>query len=533
MSMLASPGSDPLLDAWNDLPLEAWPPRTTIRPGHDYWVIYARISADPNNTMEGVRRQILLVLQRQIREKHGWTGDVVLRIDNDLAASKESVVRPAYLQVLREDVPGGQCRGVAVYALDRFYRRLIDLEDIIEVFNKAHIPVSSYSGGQVDLSTREGRTFARLIAVLARSEIEAIEERLRAWHAQAAIDGRPNGKPGFGYSAGMQIIEPEADIIRWIAEEILRGTALHRVARMLNEAGHLTADAGATRKRKGQEYQISGQWTGTNLKKFILRERLVGWRTHKGAVVNKNAWPAILDEVTHHRLKAVLNSEARTAKYSRGSDRVHLLTGLIVCGRCRAEGKTVLLTARNKFPSAAEKARGVEKYPVYICLETRGGCNGLSSKAGQVDDYVLSWARVEMARSQVHQPQRADEDVAQLEAAIADDEQMLLEYDEDRTAKRITREQYLQGTAKISERISAAKTRLAGLTHNPQHGRGVDVAHTLAHWDSRSVQERHEALSTLIKEVVLLPTGRGTLTFDPERVQVVPRQAIERAGVDA
>ncbi|MGI8710361.1 MAG: recombinase family protein [Acidimicrobiales bacterium] len=516
---------DELLDAWNALPVAQWPPSTSVPVDGDYWVIYARISADPIHTLEGVRNQILQVLRTQVRERHGWPGAVVLRIDNDVAASKAHVIRPAYRKVLDEDVPGGRCVGVAVYALDRFYRRLLDLEDIIDVFNAASIPVASYSGSTVDLSTREGRTFARIVAALARSEIEAIEERLRSWHRQAALDGKPIGKPGFGYSAGMTVVEPEAQIIRWIAEQLLQGMKLHTLASALNEMGIRTSDAGRmhTNNRTKLVTPVSGLWYGGNLKTFILKERLIGWRMHKGVVANRAAWEPVLDEITHQRLKATLNSEARSVKFARGPARVHLLTGLIVCGRCRSDGKTILLTARNKFPSEKEKARGVEPFPIYICLKTRGGCNGLVRECKKVDDVVEQWARQELHASAVRVPSLDnDAEVSSLSAAIANDEQMLMEYSEDRTAKRITREQFLAATQQISARISGNRERLAA--QEPMSRlQGEELSATLLRWDNLGVARRHELIRSIAAEVVLLPATRRGAPFEPTTVVPVLR----------
>jgi site-specific DNA recombinase len=60
---------------------------------------------------------------------------------------------------------------------------------------------------------------------------------------------------------------------------------------------------------------------------------IAGLKEHRGEIVGKATWPAIIDRATHDRLVGLLGDESRRpANY--GRPRVHPLAGLLYCGSC-------------------------------------------------------------------------------------------------------------------------------------------------------------------------------------------------------
>ena len=88
--------------------------------------IYVRISSDPKGERAGVQRQ-RTDCERLAREF--GHDDLRLYEDNDVSAISGKT-RPAFEQMLG-DVAGGQVATVVVWAVDRLYRRLSDLERIV------------------------------------------------------------------------------------------------------------------------------------------------------------------------------------------------------------------------------------------------------------------------------------------------------------------------------------------------------------------------------------------------------------------
>lgn len=127
--------------------------------------IYTRISSD-SGTALGVGRQEhdcrALAVQRE------WSVAGVYT-DNDISASTARP-RPAYKRMLG-DLAEGLFEAVIVWDLDRLHRRPIELEEFLDLADRHKIALASV-GGDVDLSTPQGRMIARIKGAVARQEIE-------------------------------------------------------------------------------------------------------------------------------------------------------------------------------------------------------------------------------------------------------------------------------------------------------------------------------------------------------------------------
>ena len=79
---------------------------------------------------------------------------------------------------------------VAVWAVDRLVRKLADLEDVIERCENANVRLATVSG-DMDLSTDAGRLMGRILASVARGEVERKSARQRRAYQQRAELGHP------------------------------------------------------------------------------------------------------------------------------------------------------------------------------------------------------------------------------------------------------------------------------------------------------------------------------------------------------
>ncbi len=94
----------------------------------------------------------------------------------------------------------------------------------------------------------------------------------------------------------MTVRDSEAAELRNVAEGVIRGRSLSSLVRDLNERGVLTA-TGKT-------------WTTTSLQAALLSPRDGGERRHRGRVIGKGAWPAILDAHTAVAERSTLTDPA-------------------------------------------------------------------------------------------------------------------------------------------------------------------------------------------------------------------------------
>ena len=169
---------------------------------------------------------------RELALRRGWTVAAVYT-DNDISASNGKP-RPAYRRMLG-DLREGLAGAVVVWDLDRLHRRPKELEEFIELADELHIALASV-GGDVDLSTPQGRMVARIKGAVARQEADQISRRVRRKFDQLAASGHVSngGRRPFGFTRDrMALVPQEAMIVQELAARVLAGESLHELVRDL------------------------------------------------------------------------------------------------------------------------------------------------------------------------------------------------------------------------------------------------------------------------------------------------------------
>jgi DNA invertase Pin-like site-specific DNA recombinase len=423
-------------------------------------------------------------------EVRGWELLEVFT-DDDISAFSRTH-RPAF-EAMLELIATGTVDVLVAWHPDRITRHPRELEDVIDVLEAARCTVDTVRGGTVDLSTRSGRTTARLVGAVARDESEAKAERLRAMHADKARKGEwPGGPRPFGYrpkNGTLVIDNAEAGVISEAAQRVLAGETLHGICADLNARNVPTARG--------------GKWRTPTLRRILTGCTVAGRREHKGDDVGPGNWLAILDTRTHHRVTAVLDGTGR----ARGRvARVSLLAGMARCGRCG----TTLATQR--------RSTGVR---VYVCPATSlGGCGGTSIVADQLDDLV---AAAVLARSDspaladalnADQPTDADDDLAEIEQALVD-------LATDLGERRITRREWLAARAPLEAARDAARVALARRTGStalaPYSGRPGALSTA---FETMTLDQRRAVVGAVVDRVEVAPATRRGPGFDAGRVSV-------------
>lgn len=335
--------------------------------------VYLRISQDATGEQAGVTRQREDCLA--LVEEQGWTVHEIYT-DNDISAYKS---RPGYQRLLA-DIKAGQIGAVVAWAPDRLYRRIADLETLIEVIEGNGVQLRTVKAGDLDLTSAYGRMIGRILASVASGEGEIKSERWKRSWQQGREAGKPvrTGSRLFGYDTDGQIVDHEAAIARVMAAKIREGGTILGVCRWLQEQ-----DVRATR---------GSAWTRQGLKRYLTNPRIAGWSTLNGEVVAEGQWEPILDRDTFETVRAMLT--ARTRAYI---PRKALLLGLIHCGTCGHR----LITSSGRG--------GVRNYR---CPKRPGmdGCGRISGKAEPIEELVEAWAATRLADDRVR------ENIAQLAA---------------------------------------------------------------------------------------------------------------------
>jgi site-specific DNA recombinase len=309
--------------------------------------IYTRISQDTNGERLGVTRQLddCLALAANL----AW--EVVAHFDDNDASAYLGRHREGFESLL-DAMKNGQVDALICWHTDRLYRSLKDLARLIEVAMAARVQIRTVNSGDLDLSTSTGRMMATILGGVAVQEAEHKGERQRAANAQKAAAGRwQTANRTFGYSMTGEPLEPEATAFRTAVADVLTGKSIRAVAAEWNAAGLKTTLAGTTQKRHGKEHLVTGTWNSPRVRRLLVNPRYAGLKVHRGKVVGKGDWTALIDEDTHRGLVAYLSDPARITCTS--FVRKYLGSGVYVCGRCGGP-------MRAAFPGGKGAARTYE-----------------------------------------------------------------------------------------------------------------------------------------------------------------------------
>lgn len=292
-------------------------------------LIYTRASLDRTGEGKSNARQEDECL-RTIDYKR-WT-HVGTEADISISAYGEKE-RPGWLRVLAA-IEAGEIDVVVAYHLDRLTRNMADLEKLILLCEKHNVSVATATG-DIDLTNDTGRMVARILAAVARQEVERKAARQRLAHVQRRAEGRPwAGVKMLGYDRDGSIIEEEAEAIRAAVRGVLdEDTSLAEIGRQWSAQG-LTSPYQAIRDESGK---VTGHkpWSPRGVKLVLTNPRLAGFITHEGVVLGQGEWEPIIDETTATMLTAKLNAPERTnGKARQGRHASNLLTGIARCSVC-------------------------------------------------------------------------------------------------------------------------------------------------------------------------------------------------------
>lgn len=288
--------------------------------------IYLRQSLDRDGQGVAVERQRQDALA--LCQERGW--DPTEYVDNSISATSGKP-RPAYLRML-EDIEADRVQAVVVWDLDRLHRQPVELEHFIVLADRHNVALATVTG-DVDLSTDNGRLFARIKGSVARAEVERKSARQQRAGLQRAQDGKPWGphRP-FGFEADKTTHnEMEADAIRGLYDDLIAGVSQHALARGLNERGIKTSR--------------DGEWVQTTVRELLRNPRNAGLRRYKGEIVGKGAWEPIVSEETY---RVALERMSSTMGAGRGGARKYILTGVAKCGICGAGMVTAYLPGKKR-----------------------------------------------------------------------------------------------------------------------------------------------------------------------------------------
>ncbi|HYA45111.1 MAG TPA: recombinase zinc beta ribbon domain-containing protein, partial [Acidimicrobiales bacterium] len=254
-----------------------------------------------------------------------------------------------------------------------------------------------------------------------------------------------------------------------------------------------------------------GPWLSQTLHEMLPSQRLIGLRVHRGEIVGKAAWPAILTEQQHERILAGMAQAKLTRQRV---PRRYLLSGLLRCGRC---GHTLFSAARK-----TERR--------YLCLSgpDHGGCGRLAVVADPLEAHIA-----EAVLFRLDTPELAaalegrtsgDEKLLRIGQDLADDRAMLDDLAASFGRREITTREWAAARQPIEARIHQAETFLARSTRNDALTGVVGQGKTLrAAWNTLNLTRQNAIVRAVLDHADVGPGTPGVHSFDPARVSPVWR----------
>ncbi|MFF3878630.1 recombinase family protein [Streptomyces sp. NPDC001978] len=221
-----------------------------------------------------------------------------------------------------------------------------------------------------------------MLGAAARHEAEHKAERQKRQRRQAAEAGRiaGGGARPFGYEdARVTIRESEARVIQEGVRRVLANESLASICRDWQARGIVSP--------------VGKPWKPSRLRRLLASARISGRREHTprssweatrpllGEIVADAVWPGIISHEDSDRIRRVLSDPARRRKVEDTTKRSYLLSGVLRCGKPKAEGKP------GGWGMVGRPRSGV---PRYSCPNVPGtdACGGAAANADRTDDHV-------------------------------------------------------------------------------------------------------------------------------------------------
>jgi DNA invertase Pin-like site-specific DNA recombinase len=482
--------------------------------------IHARRSLNrADEQSASVRRQIAAG-----KERAAHLGAEVVDVfdEDDTSAFKKRVVklpdgrsvrrnvRPEWQRALRA-LYDGDIDVLIEYDLDRAMREPRDLEDLIEVVEMTGRQVESVTGS-LRLRNDADITMARVMVAMANKSSRDTSRRVRdSAKERAALGKNHGGRRCFGYTLdGLDAIPTEAAEVTRVFEQFVSGVPLGAIVRDLNSRGVST---------------VTGRpWVPNSLRGTMLTPRHAGLASYKGEVVGKGQWPAIVSEELWRSAVALLQDPAR--RTSTGNRASYLLSGIATCGVCDGP-----------ITSAGLKKSGPEggyRY-IYRCRPRPGKAGYcVGRRRDWVDTYVEEAVFSRLIRDDVAEL-LIDDKRPDLEGLLEEQETIRRQLDDAAAsfARRVIDDRQLEIISKTLRprleeisRLTASTSRPVALQDLVEASLGAAeearYAAVEAVWKQKTLDQRRAIVQELMS-VVLHPGGGGKRTFDPTKVQIVPK----------
>lgn len=417
--------------------------------------LYLRISRDPLNLRAGVQRQLDDCTDIATRK---WPdAELVVYEDNDVSAYSGKT-RPKFTEMCQQ-IRAGQVSAVVAYDRDRMFRRPVELEHFLDLCDKAKMHNAVTAQGDLNLATDDGQFSARILAAAAKKESDDKSRRLKRQKLDAASDGKWLGGPapyGYTLAGGQLTVNPDqATVIVDVARRVLDGQSMRSLA----------AASPADAPNNAQAWRS------------LLLSATMRGRTRHGA----GHWEPIIDASMGADLTILLTTPDRLTHH--GTEKRHWPSGLLSCASCERWLRRRVHHGRGQF----------------TCQ-----CGAVAIDQRRIEDYLTGAI---MAAAPTIQDATTPDQVAPDPAL----EQRLAELSAAYVTGQISNIEWSSARSAVSEMMATIAAT------NPQPRAAADTI-TATAWQTWTPMQRHRAAKSLLRRVVIWPSGSGRWAATGDRV---------------
>lgn len=464
--------------------------------------VYCRISKDRTGEGQGVERQREACLD--LARSRGWTVDPAhVYTENDTSATTGKRKHYAAMIAAAES---GRFDVIVSWHVDRLTRKLTELEELIALSERSGVTIATVSG-DLDLTTDAGRLVGRILASVARGEVERKGARQRAANEQRASQGKPphTGR-AFGYNLDGTPHLTEAEAVRDLFAQFVSGAGTQVLATRLSERGFTNTHG--------------RPWTRTGVRQLLDNPRYIAerWTLRTGRdgrrvreYVGPGAWEALVDEPTFRAAASILTDPARKAAGREGNARKFFGAGTYRCGVCETPMKTA-------YGSIGKGTGNTIKYRKYQCPSFH-----VSRRADYIDSYVEQVIAARLCDPKLSGAMHSEHD-ADLVRSLRDEASGLRARSDSLAADLadglLTARQVKVASDRIGARLSDVESQLAELGSQTALGQVLTAADPGAAWLALDDVNQRAAVVDALAEVRLMPAPRGRRPSDnnPEKV---------------
>ncbi len=290
--------------------------------------VYIRVSTE-DQAKEGFSINAQKEKLTKYAELNDW--DIFNFYIDDGISGKTIKDRPAINKMLN-DLKNGRIKNILVYKLDRLTRSLLNLMELINLFERYECSLNSHTE-KLDTSNAVGRMFVKILGTFAEFERENLAERISFGYEQKTREGNytnTNGVYGYDYLVGegkLKINQEEVKLVNRIYDLYLSNNSMLTICKMLNKEKVPT-------KR-------NGRWAQSTIKSILTNPLYIGMvrygvkkKNNYKAFIVKGAQPLpIIETKKYNRVQKLIKKRTnfKTRRYS--SDNTYYFH-ILKCGNC-------------------------------------------------------------------------------------------------------------------------------------------------------------------------------------------------------